>query len=170
MGMNRKIYLAGGCFWGMDHLFSQLKGVVHTTCGYANGSGAEEAVYTIVKQGGTGFKETIEVEYDDEKTSLVHLLDVFFQVVDPVAVNQQGHDIGTQYQSGIYSVDAASSAVVKKYTDGMRSSIEGFAVEIEPLQNFFEAEEYHQKYLVKNPGGYCHIPTGKIREIVEAEK
>lgn len=168
--MNRKIYLAGGCFWGMDHLFSQLKGVVRTTCGYANGSGAEEAVYTIVKNGETGFRETIEVVYDDEKTTLVHLLDVFFQVVDPVAVNQQGHDIGTQYQSGIYSADAESSAIVKGYTDNLRGSIPGFAVEVGPLMNFFEAEEYHQKYLVKNPGGYCHIPTTKIKELVEAER
>lgn len=164
--MERSIYLAGGCFWGVDHLFSQLPGVLKTTCGYANGSGAEEAVYEIVKEGNTGFRECVEVVYDPALISLERLIEVFFQVVDPTAVNRQGHDTGSQYQSGIYTVDEGSRAIVKEHADRLRVKIPGFAVEIGPLRNFFAAEEYHQKYLLKNPGGYCHIPPALIRKIV----
>ena len=131
----KEIYLAGGCFWGLQKFFDQFDGVVSTEVGYANGpEGAAESApsYEDVCRS-SGHAETVRVVYDETRLSLPELIGYYFMVIDPVAVNRQGNDRGIQYRTGIY-------------------------FKLEPLRNFFSAEAYHQKYLEKNPGGYCHIP------------
>lgn len=163
----RTIYLAGGCFWGIEHLMKALPGVVDTACGYANGTGAADATYETVCTGTTGFRETVRVRYDPTATSLDAILYAFFQVVDPELVNQQGADVGTQYQAGIYWLpnDVRAAETVHRACSVERLRHVRFALEEKPLENFFEAEDYHQDYLDKNPGGYCHVPFAKIQEL-----
>lgn len=166
------IYLAGGCFWGMEKLMQSIPGVLDAQSGYANGTGEADANYKTVCAGKTGFRETVRVSYDPARVSLDQLLFAYFAVVDKTAVNRQGHDVGTQYQAGIYYADDAAKAVVERVAGVERARTPGFAVEIKPLKNFFPAEEYHQDYLDKNPGGYCHIPFAEIarfsRAVVDA--
>ena len=167
--MNEKnqktIYLAGGCFWGMEKLMQSIPGVLDAVSGYANGTGEKDADYKTVCTGTTGFRETVRVSYDPASVSLDQLLFAYFEVIDPTAVNRQGHDIGTQYQAGVYYTDEESRAAVEKVFAVERARTPGFAVEVGPLQNFFPAEEYHQDYLDKNPTGYCHIPFAKIAQL-----
>lgn len=152
----RVIYLAGGCFWGVEKLCSMINGVVSATSGYANGTVANPT-YQQVKAQITGARETVRVVYDPEKVNLESILYAYFYVVDPTVTNQQGHDIGTQYQAGIYYTDEVSEKIVKVLAERQKQKTEVFCIEIKALENFYEAEEYHQKYLVKNPDGYCHI-------------
>ena len=163
----RTIYLAGGCFWGVEHLFKRLHGVVDTTCGYANGTGEADADYKTVCTGKTGFREPVRVRYDAEATSLDAILYAYFRVIEPEAVNRQGHDRGTQYQAGIYWLpgDAQTEADVRRVAAVEAAPYPAFAVELKPLESFFEAEDYHQDYLDKNPNGYCHIPFARIAEL-----
>jgi len=156
------IYLAGGCFWGMEKLMASLPGVRQVTCGYANGSCEEDAVYVTVCQGDTGFKEAVQVVYDPEATSLDAILFAFFAVIDPSQRNRQGNDVGTQYQTGVYYTDDASRKTVERIARLEAGRAASFHVEIGPLLNFYPAEECHQHYLDKHPGGYCHIPTQEI--------
>lgn len=158
------IYLAGGCFWGTQHLMKQVRGVRQTRCGYANGKGENpsyEEVYTDL----TGFAECVEVCFDDQQLSLDTLLRLFFRSIDPISLNRQGGDIGTRYRTGIYYTDETlvdNIRIIYKEVE----EIYGYplAVECCPLINFFPAEEYHQDYLVKNPTGYCHISPELIHE------
>lgn len=161
----RQIYLAGGCFWGMEKLMQSIPGVLDAVSGYANGTCEADANYKTVCGGKTNFRETVLVTYDPARVSLDQLLFAYFAVVDKTAVNRQGHDIGTQYQAGIYYADDASKAVVERVAAVERARTTGFAVEIKPLENFFPAEEYHQDYLDKNSGGYCHIPFAEIARL-----
>lgn len=153
----KEIYFAGGCFWGVDAYFSQLKGVVETESGYAQGE-IENPTYEEVSTGKTGFTETVKIVYDPQVISLESLCDHYFRIIDPFSLNKQANDIGTQYRTGIYYVDPEEknllSAVYNAYEC---QSTKAFAVELEPLKNFYPAESYHQKYLEKNPGSYCHI-------------
>lgn len=162
------IHLAGGCFWGMEKLMQSIPGVLDAQSGYANGTGETDANYKTVCGGKTGFRETVRVVYDPARVSLDQLLFAYFAVVDKTAVNRQGHDIGTQYQAGIYYSDDAAKAAVERVAGVERARTPGFAVEIKPLKNFFPAEEYHQDYLDKNPGGYCHIPFAEIARLSRA--
>jgi peptide methionine sulfoxide reductase msrA/msrB len=161
----KTIYLAGGCFWGMEKLMQSIPGVLDAASGYANGTGEKDADYKTVCTGKTGFRETVRVAYDPARVSLDQLLFAFFEVIDPTAVNRQGHDTGTQYQAGVYYADAESQVVVERIFAIVRARTPGFAVEVGQLKNFFPAEEYHQDYLDKNPGGYCHIPFAKIAQL-----
>jgi peptide methionine sulfoxide reductase msrA/msrB len=156
------IYLAGGCFWGMEKLMRSLPGVQETTCGYANGTGAADARYPVVCGGETGFRETVRVRYDPAEVSIDRLLFAFFFVIDPTLHNRQGNDVGTQYQAGIYYTNEAARQAVERIAAVERSRVPRFAVEVGPLWNFYPAEDYHQDYLGKNPGGYCHIPAREI--------
>jgi peptide methionine sulfoxide reductase msrA/msrB len=162
---NKTIYLAGGCFWGMEKLMQSIPGVLDAVSGYANGTGGKDADYKTVCTGKTGFRETVRVTYDPGRVSLDQLLFAYFEVIDPTAVNRQGHDVGTQYQAGVYYDDAASRKTVERIFAIERARTPVFAVEAGPLVNFFPAEEYHQDYLDKNPGGYCHIPFSKIAQL-----
>lgn len=158
----RSIYLAGGCFWGMEKLMHSIPGVVSAVSGYANGTCEADANYKTVCTGETGFRETVFVVYDPAKVSLDQLLFAYFAVVDKTAVNRQGQDVGTQYQAGVYYTDDESGNTVERIAAIERARTPGFAVEIQPLISFYPAEEYHQNYLDKNPGGYCHIPLAEI--------
>ena len=156
------IYLAGGCFWGLEKLMQSIPGVTDAVSGYANGTGEADANYRTVVGGKTGFRETVKVTYDPERVSLDALLLAYFYVVDPTVENRQGNDVGSQYQTGVYYTDDASKETVERIAALERGRREKFVVEIGPLVNFFPAEEYHQNYLDKNPGGYCHIPRAEI--------
>lgn len=163
--MTKEIYLAGGCFWGIEKLFSSLNGVISATSGYANGRADIIPTYNKVCSQPTGYKETVKVLYDEHLTSLEALLFAYFSVIDPTIPNRQGPDRGTQYQVGIYYTDKESESIVKRIADIERTAVSQFVVEIEPLANFFEAEEYHQRYLEKNPKGYCHINPLRILKL-----
>ena len=134
------IYLAGGCFWGMQRFIDQFDGVISTEVGYANGPDRAPTYKEVCAS--SGHAETVRIEYDESVISLDKLLEYYFMVIDPLSVNRQGGDVGIQYRTGIFYTDEAGAPL---------------AVISEPLKNFFSAEEYHQKYLEKNPGGYCHI-------------
>ena len=156
--MRKEIYFAGGCFWGTEHFFKQINGVVATETGFANGNIANptyEEVYTDT----TGYAETVHVTYDADIVSLELLLQMFFAAIDPTSLNKQGHDEGTRYRTGIYYTDAADLPLIEQiYAEEQNKYNEPFVVEKQPLMNFFPADEYHQDYLDKHPNGYCHLP------------
>lgn len=160
------IYLAGGCFWGLEKMMQTIPGVVRTTSGYANGDPSISPTYREVCGGRTGYRETVRVEYRDDKISLDAILFAFFGAIDPTVRNRQGNDIGSQYQSGIYFADENSAKIVEHVVKVEKMRHKNFAVEIKPLESFYDAEEYHQNYLDKNPGGYCHITPAEMK-IVE---
>ena len=171
----REIYLAGGCFWGVEAFMKRLPGVASTQVGYANGkSSLEEPTYEQVCTDATGFAETVHVRYDPHVISLPLLLEAFFSIIDPVSVNRQGEDEGTQYRTGIYWIDPADELPVRDalYKLG-RSLPEGsgpVAVEAQPLSSFWPAEDYHQDYLDKNPTGYCHVDLGSAERFVASHE
>ena len=153
----KEIYLAGGCFWGCQKYFDLTDGVLETEVGYANGDVVSPS-YEQVKRGDSGHAETVRVRYDPAKLSLEALLERYFAVIDPTAVDHQGEDFGHQYRTGIYYADPADGEVAQRALDALAERIgQKPAVECQPLTCFYSAEAYHQKYLEKNPGGYCHI-------------
>ena len=163
----RTIYLAGGCFWGLQKYFDQFRGVLNTEVGYANGPDDAPTYQAVCRD--SGHAETVRVEYDPDVLSLTALLEDYFRVIDPLSVNRQGHDQGIQYRTGIYYADPAQLPEIEAVYRAQEVKAGGkLAVELLPLQNFFTAEEYHQKYLDKNPGGYCHIPR-EMLHLAEAE-
>lgn len=150
----KTIYLAGGCFWGVEGYFKKLDGVVGTTTGYANGTSEDTSYHQISN---TDHAETVKIEYDMSVISLEEILLHYFRIIDPKSVNRQGNDVGRQYRTGIYYRNDAEKRIVEKILDFQRGKLGEIAVESAPIANFVEAEEYHQDYLDKNPGGYCHI-------------
>jgi len=163
--MLKTIYLAGGCFWGVEKYLAALPGVVATQVGYANGLGEYPApTYEEVCSGATGCAETVEVVYDPEQISLSFLLDRYFVLIDPTSLNRQGPDRGTQYRTGIYYVDGEDEAIIRGALQLLQESCaDPVVVEVEPLRSFTRAEEYHQHYLDTNPGGYCHLDPVQLR-------
>lgn len=159
------IYFAGGCFWGIEKLMQSIQGVVEATSGYANGLAEIVPTYEQVVKGDTGFRETVRVEYQPDKVSLDALVFAYYHVIDPTTPNAQGNDVGTQYQTGIYYTNDDAKSTVERVTAIVKERYEEFVVEIEPLQSFYQAEEYHQDYLVKNPMGYCHISRDEMAKI-----
>ena len=156
----KQIYLAGGCFWGTEHLFKLIEGVVDTQVGYANGH-TDNPTYKDVCTDTTGYAETVRVAYDEAVVDLATLLDMYFMAIDPLSVNKQGEDEGTQYRTGIYYVDAADVPVIDAKMQAVAQQCGAtLAVEVQPLQVFYSAEDYHQDYLDKNPNGYCHLSQG----------
>ncbi len=152
--MEKTIYLAGGCFWGVQEYFSRVKGVISSISGYANGI-KENPSYEEVKSQKYNHVETVQVIYDNDIITLEKILDHFLRFVDPYSVNQQGEDKGVQYRSGVYYVDEKEKDVIKKEFDNRLKP--DYKIEVLPLSNFYKAEEYHQNYLKKNVNGYCHI-------------
>lgn len=165
----REIHLAAGCFWGAEHYLKLIDGVTFTEVGFANGkaeyerkqgNGAAGPSYQEVYTDQTGFAETVHLRYDPTRVSLRFLLEMYFKAIDPTSLNQQGEDHGTRYRTGIYYSDPGDLPVIeevlhqeaKKYDKPLQ-------VEVEPLRNFYRAEDYHQGYLDKHPDGYCHLPT-----------
>lgn len=155
--MQQTIYLAGGCFWGVQGYFDQLKGVIESQVGYAN-SQVESPTYKQVCSGATNAVETLKLTFDEKILSLEEVLARFFSVIDPFALNYQGNDIGTQYRSGIYTQDSKMLEAIQKFVESYQKKLPRTIVtEVGELNNFYAAEPYHQKYLMKNPQGYCHI-------------
>ncbi len=166
----KEIYLAGGCFWGTEHYFKQIHGVISTTTGYANGN-IDNPTYEQVYTDSTGYAETVHIVYNPDVVSLTLLLEMFFRSIDPTSLNRQGEDCGTRYRTGIYYTSEDDIATIKDVYNGIERIIgEPLMVEVEPLRNFYPAEEYHQDYLDKNPRGYCHIPFELMIMAREANK
>lgn len=162
----KTIYLAGGCFWGLEAYMERIYGVAEAISGYANGS-TENPTYEDVSRKNTGHAETLKVQYDPKRVSLDDLLDYYLQVIDPTSLNKQGNDVGTQYRTGIYFTDEKDREIIeKKLEDEQKKYKDKIVVEVEKLSNFYEAEAYHQDYLDKNPYGYCHIDLRKANEII----
>ena len=157
-----EIYLAGGCFWGLEEYFSRISGVLQTSVGYANGQ-VETTNYQLIKE--TDHAETVQVIYDEKAVSLREILLYYFRVIDPLSVNQQGNDRGRQYRTGIYYLDEEDLPTIYALVQEQERMLgRKIAVEVEKLRHYILAEDYHQDYLKKNPGGYCHI------DVRDAEK
>lgn len=153
----KEIYLAGGCFWGMQAYFDLRKGVKETVVGYANGN-TEAPTYRQVCTNTTGFAEAVYIKYDENEITLDKILADFWKVIDPTLLDRQGADMGTQYRTGIYYVDEEDLNTIKVSLENEAKKYnEPIVTEVMPLKNFYAAEEYHQKYLQKSPDGYCHI-------------
>lgn len=156
----KEIYLAGGCFWGTEHFFKQVEGVLETEVGFANGNpDIKDPSYELVYTDTTGYAEAVHIKYDENVADLEFLLNLYFKAIDPTSINQQGEDKGTRYRTGIYYTEESDLSVIKKVFMEQQQQVEGIIqVEILPLKSFYTAEEYHQDYLDKNPDGYCHLP------------
>lgn len=164
------MYFAGGCFWGTEHFFKQIRGVKDTTTGYANGN-VENPTYKQVCTDTTSFAETVKVEYDENEVSLQMLVELFFKTIDPTVLNRQGHDTGTQYRTGIYYTDEADGETVRTIVSRLAKNYDKpIVTEVEPLKCFYNAEDYHQDYLDNNPGGYCHLAPALFAMAREANR
>ncbi|GAB1671035.1 peptide-methionine (S)-S-oxide reductase MsrA [Mannheimia haemolytica] len=162
----REIYLAGGCFWGVESFMQRIKGVIKAQSGYANGNTDNPSYQEVCA--GSGHAEVVKVTYDANQISLAKLLDYFFKVIDPVSINKQGGDIGIQYRTGIYYTDPQDEPVVTAALAQLQTQFDQpLAVENQMLEQYFPAEEYHQEYLVKNPNSYCHIDIQLMNEILK---
>lgn len=160
-----EIYLAGGCFWGLEAYMARIYGVYDVTSGYANGK-TDNPTYEEVSLKNTGHAETVHVRYDPERVELKTLLNYYFKVVDPTSVNRQGNDRGSQYRSGIYYKDENQLDIINSVIANQQENYKNpIVVEVEPIKGYFLAEEYHQDYLEKNPQGYCHIDLSEVKDL-----
>ena len=157
----KTIYLAGGCFWGVERYFSLARGIVSTEVGYANGT-RDNPKYEDLKKGLDDASETVKIIYDEKVISLEKILELYLRVVDPYSINKQGEDEGIQYRSGLYYLDEEDKKIITNYFKSI--PLNDYAIEILPLRKFYKAEEYHQKYLEKNPNGYCHINMNFLKD------
>ncbi len=160
----KEITFAGGCFWGVEAYFKQLRGVVDTSVGYANGN-KENPSYREVCDGIATHAEAVYIKYEENEISLFQLFEHFFRIIDPTTMNRQGHDIGVQYRSGIYYHDLDTKEQALQYiAEEQKKYSKKIVVALEPLKNYYLAENYHQDYLDKNPGGYCHVDLNLAKE------
>lgn len=159
----KKIWLGGGCFWGVEAYFQQIKGVVDTTVGYGQGT-FPQPTYEQVCSGLTGHAEICEVIYDEKVLPLEQILDHLFRIIDPTTLNRQGPDRGTQYRTGIYYSAENEERIIRSFLKEKQVLYAApIVVEVEPMKNFYAAESYHQDYLQKVPNGYCHINLNLVR-------
>lgn len=159
----KEICLAGGCFWGAEHYFRNIEGVVSTEVGFANGN-TQSPTYEQVYTDTTGYAEAVHVTYDPSKLPLEELIRDFFCAIDPLSLNKQGEDEGTRYRTGVYYSDPGELETIRKvFGEEQGKYSKPLAVELQPLTNFFPADERHQDYLGKNPDGYCHLPLKIFR-------
>lgn len=159
----KKIYLAGGCFWGVEAFFKKIYGVINTETGYANAS-IENPRYEDVY---SGYSETVLVEYDPSKTNYRLLIKYLFKIIDPTSLNKQGEDVGIQYRTGIYYLTEEEKEIALHVIEEESKNYDKpIVVEVLPLKSFYPAEDYHQDYLDKNPTGYCHVNLSKANEII----
>lgn len=161
--MEKRIVLAGGCFWGVEAYYQRLKGIIKTEVGYANGN-IKNPTYEQVCSGEATHAEVVSVIYDNNLIALEKVLEHFFRMIDPYSLNKQGNDIGIQYRSGIYYENDEDYKIVKSFVEQKQSQTnKKIVVEVLKLENYYLAENYHQDYLIKNPTGYCHIDLSLIR-------
>lgn len=164
----KSIVFAGGCFWGVEAYFKQVEGVVFTEVGYANGK-TVSPTYKEVCSGKSGHAEAVMIMYNSEIISTKRLLELYFDIIDPTSLNKQGNDIGSQYRTGIYYEHHGQLGIIEKAIFELERTVDkDVVIEVEPIKNFYRAEEYHQNYLDKNPGGYCHIPKEKLNKKISA--
>ncbi len=161
----KEIYFAGGCFWGTEHFFKQIQGVVNTETGFANGrDDIKNPTYEQVYTDGTGYAETVRIEYDEEQVGLAFLVNMFFAAIDPLSHNKQGHDEGTRYRTGVYyTLEEQLPTIQQVFHEQQAKYTEPLAVELLPLRSYYPADDYHQDYLDKHPDGYCHLPLQLFR-------
>lgn len=160
--MNKKIIFAGGCFWGVEAYFKKLKGVISTRVGYTDGVTAHPT-YRDVCTGQTGHVEACEVIYNQDVISLNRLMYHLFQIIDPTSLNKQGGDVGTQYRTGIYYESETDYQIISDFIQKMQPNYpRPIVVEVKEQTPFYEAEDFHQDYLTKNPAGYCHVNLYQI--------
>ena len=159
----KTIYLAGGCFWGVEAYYKKLKGVTDTQVGYANGNYPNPTYEEVCDEKAT-HAEAVKVVFNEKQISLEKLLEHLFRIIDPTSVNKQGHDEGIQYRTGVYFENKEDETVAKKYVQLRQKDYrKPIALEIQPLRGFYDAETYHQDYLDKNPNGYCHVDFRLLR-------
>jgi len=159
--MEKVIYLAGGCFWGVEKYMGILAAVTHTEVGFANGH-TKNPSYEDVYKGDTGYAETVKVTYTG---SLDHVLEQFYKIIEPTTLNRQADDVGSHYRTGVYFTNPAEEAVIARSLKKLQEEYDKpIVTENLPLKNYYKADEYHQKYLDKNPEGYCHIPDYMYEE------
>jgi len=157
-----EIWLAGGCFWGVEEYFSRIDGVLETSVGYANGTTENPGYYDIAV---AGHAETVYIRYDSDRVSLEDLLEYYFRIIDPTSMNKQGNDIGKQYRTGIYYTDESEKNTIMEFISREQEKYKApIVTEVKPLENYYPAEEYHQDYLKKNPSGYCHIDFSSLQQ------
>lgn len=157
----QEIWLAGGCFWGVEAYFARVYGVADAVSGYANGPTPRPSYKEVTR--GSGHAETVLVRYDPERVSLEKLLTLFFKIIDPTSLNRQGNDRGAQYRTGIYYKNPADLAVAQAAMKAEQARWkEPVVTELQPLRQFAPAEDYHQDYLEKNPDGYCHTDFSSL--------
>ena len=157
--MTQDLYFAAGCFWGAQKFFAKVKGVTFTEVGFANGF-TENPTYKEVYTDQTGYAETVHLQYDTDLITEERLTELFLRAIDPLSLNKQGEDEGTRYRTGIYYSDSADRTVIDEVVaEEAKKYGLPLCVEVEPLRNFYPADEYHQDYLDKNPSGYCHLPV-----------
>lgn len=157
----KTIYLAGGCFWGVEKYFSLVRGIINTEVGYANGH-KDSPSYQDLKHGLDDASEAVKIYYDEKIISLSKILELYLRVINPYSLNKQGEDEGIQYRTGVYFSSDNEEKEIKDYF--LNHLSQNYKIEVLPLKKFFKAEEYHQKYLDKNPGGYCHINMNFLKE------
>lgn len=162
--MEKRIIIAGGCFWGVEGYFKQLKGINSTSVGYVNGNISSPS-YEDVCSGRALHAEGCELIYDDKIISLPKILEHMFRFIDPTSVNRQGGDIGIQYRTGVYFEDKNDEIIIKQFIDSQQEKMQKrIVVEVEKIKNYYLAEDFHQDYLTKNPSGYCHVDFNLIKE------
>lgn len=166
----REIFFAGGCFWGVESYFFQVPGVRSATVGYANGDTANPS-YQEVCTGKTGHAETVHLVYDPDQVSLQTLTEHFFLIINPLTLNRQGNDSGSQYRSGVYYTDESDLELLQQVRDAEQEKYTApIQTELLPLRCYYLAEDYHQDYLEKNPGGYCHIDFSSLADFPRLEQ
>ena len=160
----KEIYLAGGCFWGVQEFYKRLKGVEQTVVGYGQGNTVNPSYEEVTSQT-TNHTETVHIIYNAKQISLNKILEYFFTIIDPTTLNRQKNDIGTNYRTGIYYTDQNDLATINNFIAKKQANYsKKIVVEVQKLNSFYDAEEYHQNYLVKNPTGYCHVTFNNIKE------
>lgn len=163
----KSIVFAGGCFWGVEAYLKQIEGVKFTEVGYANGKTIAPSYEDVSR--GSGHAEAVSICFDSEVLSTRRLIELFFDIIDPMSVNKQGNDVGIQYRTGIYWDTNKQEKIIKKVVDELAENLDDeIAVELAPLKNFYRAEDDHQNYLDKNPNGYCHIPKSLLEDKIPA--
>lgn len=169
MSKAEQITLGGGCFWCLEAVYEQVQGVLAVESGYCNGH-VKNPSYEQVCTGNTGHNEVVRLTFDTAKISLREILEIFFVIHDPTTLNRQGHDVGTQYRSGIYWHSAEQEALARAVLAEVQALHSGRAVtEILPVENYHRAEQYHQHYFANHPEqGYCaHVVAPKVAKFRE---
>lgn len=159
----KEIVVAGGCFWGVEEYFRRVKGIVETRSGYSQGHKLD-ATYQEVCTQKTGHTEVVWLKYDPLEITLEKIAELLFRIIDPTSLNKQGNDKGSQYRTGFYFIDEEDTVILNSFVSNKQKEFrKKIVVEIEPLKNFIQAEDYHQLYLIKNPGGYCHVNMNALK-------